>query len=87
MVLSQNQAPIMEQERMNLVGPQVRKYRQKQGFTQDDLVARCNLLEWNISRSTLAKIESKVRRVTDKEVALLAKALKINVSELYKKLK
>jgi transcriptional regulator with XRE-family HTH domain len=47
------------------------------------LTAQCNLIGWNITRSTLAKIESKVRRVTDSEVAQLAKALKVSVDELY----
>ena len=68
---------------MNLIGPQVRDIRESQGLTQEELAARCNLLKWNISRSTLAKIESQVRRVTDEEVALLAKALKVDINELY----
>jgi transcriptional regulator with XRE-family HTH domain len=52
-------------------------------MTQDELAARCNLLGWNISRGTLAKIEAKVRRVTDAEVVLLANALQVEVNELY----
>ncbi len=68
---------------MNVIGPQVRRLREQQSLTQDELAARCNLLSWNISRGTLAKIESKVRRVTDGEVLLLSKALKVDVSMLY----
>ena len=68
---------------MNIVGPQVRRIRESKGMTQEDLVARCNLQKWDISRSTLAKIESQVRRVTDEEVAKLAKALKIDIKNLY----
>jgi transcriptional regulator with XRE-family HTH domain len=52
-------------------------------MTQADLVARCNLFDWNISHGTLAKIEAQVRRVTDEEVALLAEALKVDIRELY----
>jgi transcriptional regulator with XRE-family HTH domain len=70
---------------MNLVGPQVRKIRESQNLTQGELAARCNVLNWDISRGTLAKIESQVRRVTDGEVALLAKALRVQVGDLYKK--
>ncbi|MCH8847215.1 MAG: helix-turn-helix transcriptional regulator [Proteobacteria bacterium] len=44
-------------------------------------------MEWDINRSTLAKIESQVRRITDEEAALLAKALKVKISELYKQTK
>jgi transcriptional regulator with XRE-family HTH domain len=68
---------------MNIIGENVRKIRESQKLTQDQLAAKCNLLEWNISRGTLAKIESKVRRVTDVEVKLLAKVLKVNVNELF----
>jgi len=68
---------------MNKIGPHIRKLRGKQKLTQEQLVARCNLLEWNISRSTLAKIESQVRRITDIEVILLAKALKVEIQNLF----
>ncbi len=68
---------------MNTVGPQVRELREQQEMTQSQLAARCNIVGLNISRSTLAKIESQVRRVTDSEVVLLAKALKVSVAELY----
>ena len=69
---------------MNLVGPQIRKLREAQEMTQEDFTARCNIVGFNISRSTLAKIESQVRRVTDEEAALLAKALKVSVDALFK---
>ena len=68
---------------MNLIGPKVRELREKQQLTQEELVTKCNLLEWDISRGTLAKIEAQVRRVTDEEVALLAKALRVGINELY----
>lgn len=68
---------------MNKIGPNIRKIRESQKLTQEQLVARCNLLEWNISRSTLAKIESQVRRITDIEIALMASALKVSVQELF----
>jgi len=68
---------------MNIVGPQVRSIRESQGLTQEELTAKCNLLDWDISRSSLAKIESQVRRVTDSEVALLAEVLDVEIDELY----
>ena len=69
---------------MNVVGPKVREIRESKEMTQEDLAAKCNLFKWDISRSTLAKIESQVRRVTDEEVTLLAKVLKVEVNVLYK---
>lgn len=68
---------------MNLIGPQVRRLREAREMTQEDLAAQCNLLGWNISRGTLAKLEAQVRRITDEEVALLAEALDVELSELY----
>lgn len=68
---------------MNQVGPIIRKLREEQGLTQEQLVARCNLQLWTISRGTLAKIESQVRRLTDIEVGLMAKALKVDVQVLF----
>lgn len=68
---------------MNVIGPQVKRLREKNRLTQEALTAHCNLIGWNISRSTLAKIESQVRRVTDSEVALMARALKVGIEELF----
>lgn len=68
---------------MNIVGSTVRKIRESKNMTQEQLVAHCNLIGWSISRGTLAKIESKVRCVTDKEVLLLATALKVSPEQLY----
>lgn len=68
---------------MNVVGPNVQRIRQAKGLTQSELVARCNLVELDISRSTLAKIESKVRRVTDLEVWQLSQALSVPVDQLF----
>jgi len=68
---------------MNVIGPKIKQVRESQNLTQEELAARCNVLGWDISRSTLAKIESQVRRVTDKEAAMMAKVLEINIKELY----
>lgn len=68
---------------MNIIGNNVKKIREKNGWTQEQLTAKCNLLGWNISRGTLAKMESKVRRVTDIEVLLLSKALRTNIEALF----
>jgi transcriptional regulator with XRE-family HTH domain len=68
---------------MNIIGSAVRQIRESKNLTQEQMVAHCQLLGWSISRGTLAKIESKVRCVTDKEVLLLANVLKIEVNALY----
>lgn len=73
-----------EHIKMNIIGPRVQQIRESQGLTQEELSARCNLIGWDISRGTVAKIEAQVRRTTDDEVQLLARALNVSIAQLYK---
>jgi transcriptional regulator with XRE-family HTH domain len=66
----------------NIVGPTIRRLREKQELTQPMLVAKCNLLGWEISRETLAKVESQIRWVADCELLCLAKALNVTAQTL-----
>lgn len=66
----------------NIVGPQVRRERERQSLTQPMLVAKLNLLGWDISRETLAKIECQIRWVADFEFVSLAKALEVSLQHL-----
>ena len=68
---------------MNIIGRNVRTIREQKGWTQEQLAAKCNLIHWEISRSTVAKIESNVRRVTDIEVQKLALAFDVDESVLF----
>ena len=68
---------------MNIVGPAVKEIREEKGLTQEVLAARCNILGWDISRSTFAKIEVRLRRVKDTEAVILAQALNVNISRPY----
>ncbi|OCH03657.1 transcriptional regulator [Aliivibrio fischeri] len=67
----------------NIVGKQIRAIRKEKKLTQEQLTAKCNLEGFDISRGTLAKIESGVRQVIDIEVVLISKALNIEVSRLF----
>jgi transcriptional regulator with XRE-family HTH domain len=68
---------------MNIVGPQVRRIRYQQGLTQPALTGKCQLIGWDISRESVAKIESQLRGVSDIEVRKLAKALRVHFSVLF----
>lgn len=72
---------------MNIIGPQIRRIRFKLGLTQNQLATKCQLIGLDITRGTLAKIESNLRTVTDIEIMQIAKALKVSVSDLYPKKK
>jgi len=64
------------------VGPLVRELREKQGLTQPELVAKLNILGWDVSRESLAKIEAQIRWVADFEIIKLAAGLGIEGTEL-----
>lgn len=68
---------------LNIIGPQVRRLRCERELTQEMLVGRLATVGWNISRGTLAKIEGRVRGVTDREVQYLAQALRVEIPILY----
>jgi len=66
-------------ESRNIVGSRVRQARRvaKPWITQEDLVARLQVLGIMIDQSGLSKIESGQRPVSDIEVVALAKALRV----------
>ncbi len=67
----------------NLVGAQVRALRRAQRLMQKDLCARCQAAGFDLSRESLAKIESGFRVVSDTEVVLLAWALRVPLVVLF----
>lgn len=73
----------MKRPALNVVGPQVQRLRMQAGLSQDELAARCGVAGWDISRGTLAKIEARVRCVSDVELWALAQVLKVDPSVLF----
>lgn len=67
---------------LNIVGMNLRRLRRSIGLTQSDIAARCQVIGWQLSRETLAKIEAGYRRVNDAEVVMLARVLGKQVEEL-----
>lgn len=66
----------------NMVGPHLRRLREKSGLTQAEFAARLQRGGWDISRETLAKVESQFRCVTDRELVRFAAALDVPPTEL-----
>ena len=66
----------------NMIGPRLRSLREAEGLTQAEFAARLQLAGWDISRETLAKVESQVRCVTDRELVRFAEALEVEPTEL-----
>ncbi len=68
---------------LNVIGPQVRRLRDKLGWTQDQLAVKLQLFGWDTSRVSVTKLEGQTRRVPDLELFVLAKVLGVSVDELF----
>lgn len=68
---------------LNLVGPQIRKLRYKCGWSQNDLSIKLQLAGWDITRSTVAKIESRLIWVGDWQLFYFTRVLKVDLCELF----
>lgn len=68
----------------NIVGKRVKEARHESNprITQAGLSVKLQFEGWNISRAGIAKIESGIRQVTDKEVVKLARILNVSVQWL-----
>lgn len=67
----------------NVVGKYIKKIREKQGLTQEQLAIRIELDGWRIDRFVVSKIERGDRHLTDFEIQKIAQALKISISKLF----
>jgi transcriptional regulator with XRE-family HTH domain len=68
---------------LNVVGRQVAKIRNLKGLSQSALATACQLAGWDVSRESIAKIESGFRWVGDFEVIKLARILQVPITDLF----
>jgi transcriptional regulator with XRE-family HTH domain len=66
-----------------VVGPQVRRFRERKGWTQEQLASRLQLLGWDTSRESVTRLETQDRRVPDLELFLLARILGVRADEFF----
>lgn len=66
-----------------MVGDQLRRMRDQRGWTQAQLAAKCEVAGVALSRGTLAKIESRIRGISDLELYGLSQAFRVSVDALY----
>jgi transcriptional regulator with XRE-family HTH domain len=67
----------------NACGRIVAKLRTQQDLSQQDLAGRLAAVRWIVSRDVIKRIESGEREVTDIELKVLAKALRVPVAVLF----
>jgi transcriptional regulator with XRE-family HTH domain len=68
---------------LNVVGPQIRKFREQKGWTQGELAAKLQLVGWDTSRESVPRLETQDRRVPDLELFVIAKVLGVTADELF----
>ena len=67
----------------NIIGKNIKNIRKKNKITQEDLCARMQILEYQISRSDISKLETGKRLITDFEIVGFAKALNVKILDLF----
>lgn len=69
--------------KLNVIGPQVRRFREQKGWTQEQLAVKLQLFGWDTSRDSITKLENQDRRVPDLELFVLAKVLGVATDDLF----
>ena len=67
----------------NIVGDNIRKYRELKGISQRELVKRLNLMGVNLYNSDISRIESHTLYIRDFEQKAICKVLGITFEELF----
>ncbi len=75
-------ARIIDGEKMNLIGANVKKFRTKRKLSQQALSNQLELLGVYVCRGSISRIEDYSRTVTDIELYAIAKVLNITIDEL-----
>jgi transcriptional regulator with XRE-family HTH domain len=71
-------------KKLNLIRRQVRKLRERNGWTQEDFAVKLQLAGWhNATRSTVSKIEGGSLGVAEYDLLFIAAALRVHFIHLF----
>ena len=71
-----------QQTYKNVVGPKIRSLRIQFSWTQDALAKYLRRMGWNISRSTLAKVEARLVCVSDSDLLYFVRLFEVEPNYL-----
>ena len=71
-----------QKHKSNISGKNIKSIRQKNKIKQEDLAVKLQLEGFPMTTSTISKIESKDRSVTDKELLAFSKVLHVGLDDL-----
>ena len=66
----------------NIVGKNILKYRKRQQLSQEELAAKMQLNNIEISQKVISRIEKQERFVTDYELFVFSQVLEVSVDDL-----
>lgn len=78
-------ARIIDGKKMNLIGENVAKLRKQFKMSQQQLSNKLELYAVYVCRGSISRIEDRSRTVTDIELYAIAKALNVEINELFDK--
>ena len=67
----------------NVIGPSVAKLRYQRGWTQDDLVAKLQILGCYMTRDILANIETRRSVATDTQIEYFVQVCRVEIKDLF----
>ena len=71
-------------EKLNVIGPQIRKYREQSNLSQSELSNKLLLIGIDIPKNSIQRLECGDRIIKDYELAGISKVLSISIDELLK---
>ena len=74
---------ILDNDKVNIIGPQIKKLRKQAGLSQRQLSEKLELEAVYTCRGSISRIESGLRAVTDIEIVAIAKILGVSVDKLF----
>ncbi len=77
-------ARIIDGEKLNLIGENVRRLRKQNGMSQQELSVKLELLGVYICRGSISRVEDQTRTVTDIELIAISKVFGVELEELFK---
>jgi transcriptional regulator with XRE-family HTH domain len=72
-----------EKAKLNVIGPQVRKLRERKGWSQSEFAVKLQLFGWDTSQDSVSRLENQDRRVPDLELFVLGKVLGTEFEDLF----
>ncbi|SRR5579862_540633 len=67
----------------NIIGPQLRKLRYARHWSQSKLAIKLQCAGWDVSRSTVSKIEARLKFVLDFQLEYLTNVMNVELKELF----